>query len=49
MTITVPSLPATGIAPERFKQIFRNHPAGVVVVTVDAGRGVNNVALTVAS
>lgn len=39
MTITVPSLPATGIAPERFKQIFRNHPAGVVVVTVDSGRG----------
>lgn len=39
LTITVPSLPATGIAPERFKQIFRNHPAGVVVVTVDAGNG----------
>lgn len=39
MTITVPSLPASGIDPERFKQIFRNHPAGVVVVTVDAGRG----------
>ncbi|WP_327292610.1 flavin reductase family protein [Streptomyces sp. NBC_01198] len=39
MTITVPSLPATGIDPERFKQIFRNHPAGVVVVTVDAGSG----------
>ncbi|WUH95155.1 flavin reductase family protein [Streptomyces sp. NBC_00433] len=39
MTITVPSLPATGIAPERFKQIFRNHPAGVVVVTVDSGSG----------
>lgn len=33
------SLPATGIAPERFKKVFRNHPAGVVVVTVDAGRG----------
>ena len=39
MTITVPSIPASGIDPERFKQIFRNHPAGVVVVTVDAGRG----------
>ncbi|NJP43692.1 flavin reductase family protein [Actinacidiphila epipremni] len=39
MTITVPSLPATGIDPERYKQIFRNHPAGVVVVTVDSGRG----------
>jgi flavin reductase (DIM6/NTAB) family NADH-FMN oxidoreductase RutF len=39
LTVTVSSHPATGIAPERFKQIFRNHPAGVVVVTVDAGRG----------
>src|ERR1700749_3703869 len=34
MSTTVP-----GIAPERFKQAFRNHPAGVVVVTVDAGHG----------
>ncbi|MFD5033576.1 flavin reductase family protein [Streptomyces sp. NPDC058220] len=33
------SHPATGIAPERFKQIFRQYPAGVVVVTVDAGQG----------
>jgi flavin reductase (DIM6/NTAB) family NADH-FMN oxidoreductase RutF len=39
LTVTVPSIPATGIAPERFKEIFRNHPAGVVVVTVDSGRG----------
>ncbi|MFI0900977.1 flavin reductase family protein [Streptomyces sp. NPDC020983] len=39
MTITVPSPAVPGIDPERFKQIFRNHPAGVVVVTVDAGRG----------
>lgn len=28
-----------GIAPERFKQAFRRYPAGVVVVTADAGRG----------
>ncbi|MFI2779537.1 flavin reductase family protein [Streptomyces sp. ALB3] len=28
-----------GIAPERFKQAFRRYPAGVVVVTVDAGHG----------
>lgn len=35
----MPSPPAPGISPERFKKIFRNHPAGVVVVTVDAGRG----------
>lgn len=33
------SVPATGVGPERFKEIFRNHPAGVVVVTVDAGQG----------
>lgn len=33
------SLPGTDIAPERFKQIFRRHPAGVVVVTVDSGSG----------
>ncbi|GAA3732540.1 flavin reductase family protein [Streptomyces tremellae] len=29
----------SGTTPERFKQAFRNHPAGVVVVSVDAGRG----------
>jgi flavin reductase (DIM6/NTAB) family NADH-FMN oxidoreductase RutF len=39
VTVTAPSQPAAGIAPERFKQVFRNHPAGVVVVTVDGGRG----------
>ncbi|WP_370673284.1 flavin reductase family protein [Streptomyces sp. DvalAA-14] len=39
MTSTASSRPATGIAPERFKQVFRRHPAGVVVVTVDCGRG----------
>ncbi|MEU1125519.1 flavin reductase family protein [Streptomyces sp. NPDC005899] len=35
----VPAAPAPGIAPERFKQAFRRHPAGVVVVTTDAGHG----------
>ncbi|WP_433894782.1 flavin reductase family protein [Streptomyces sp. CA-111067] len=30
---------ASGIAPERYRQIFRRYPSGVVVVTVDAGRG----------
>ncbi|WP_327243596.1 flavin reductase family protein [Streptomyces sp. NBC_01320] len=42
MTVTVPSYPAStaaGIAPDRFKQAFRRFPAGVVVVTADAGRG----------
>ncbi|MGW3733670.1 flavin reductase family protein [Streptomyces sp. NPDC005148] len=42
MTVTVPSYPATattGIAPDRFKQAFRRYPAGVVVVTADAGHG----------
>ncbi|MET9594983.1 flavin reductase family protein [Streptomyces sp. NPDC006516] len=51
MTVTVssyaalrPSEPdgasaAPGIAPERFKQAFRRYPAGVVVVTADAGHG----------
>jgi flavin reductase (DIM6/NTAB) family NADH-FMN oxidoreductase RutF len=39
VTVTAPSQPVTGIASERFKQVFRNHPAGVVVVTVDGGNG----------
>jgi flavin reductase (DIM6/NTAB) family NADH-FMN oxidoreductase RutF len=30
---------AQGLAPEVFRQAFRRHPAGVVVVTADAGRG----------
>ncbi|MBP0460979.1 flavin reductase family protein [Streptomyces montanisoli] len=34
MSTTVP-----GIAPEFFRRVFRNHPAGVVVITADAGRG----------
>lgn len=28
-----------GLAPEEFKAAFRNHPAGVAVVTADAGQG----------
>ncbi|MFG2176916.1 flavin reductase family protein [Streptomyces niveus] len=39
MTVTVSSQLATGIAPERFKNLFRRYPAGVVVVTADAGQG----------
>ncbi|WP_405775787.1 flavin reductase family protein [Streptomyces sp. NBC_00859] len=45
MSVTVPPYAAPspyaapGIAPERFKQVFRRHPAGVVAVTADAGRG----------
>lgn len=39
MTVTDIPHTATGIPPERFKQVFRNYPAGVVVVTVDGGRG----------
>jgi flavin reductase (DIM6/NTAB) family NADH-FMN oxidoreductase RutF len=30
---------SSGISPEQFRQAFRTHPAGVVVVTLDAGRG----------
>ncbi|MFE0465218.1 flavin reductase family protein [Kitasatospora sp. NPDC058965] len=32
-------LPAAAVPPELFRQAFRRHPAGVVVITVDAGRG----------
>ncbi|MFB8026182.1 flavin reductase family protein [Streptomyces sp. NPDC056465] len=50
MTVTVSSYAAVpssetataaapGIAPEHFRRAFRRHPAGVVVVTADAGRG----------
>jgi flavin reductase (DIM6/NTAB) family NADH-FMN oxidoreductase RutF len=39
LSAAVSSISVPGIAPERYKQIFRNHPSGVVVVTVDAGRG----------
>ncbi|MFI9100806.1 flavin reductase family protein [Streptomyces fildesensis] len=27
------------VTPDRFRQVFRRHPAGVVVITTDAGRG----------
>ncbi|MCX5052185.1 MULTISPECIES: flavin reductase family protein [unclassified Streptomyces] len=43
MTVTAPSYsapPSTGgIAPQRYKNVFRRYPAGVVVVTTDAGLG----------
>ncbi|WP_079176011.1 flavin reductase family protein [Actinacidiphila rubida] len=39
LSVALSSLPTPGIDPERFKEMFRNHPAGVVVVTLDAGRG----------
>ncbi|MDH6122351.1 flavin reductase family protein [Kitasatospora sp. GAS204B] len=38
MTDVLPAQSAR-ISPDRFRQAFRRHPAGVVVVTVDAGRG----------
>ncbi|QXR00185.1 flavin reductase family protein [Streptomyces sp. WY228] len=38
LTVTVPSY-APAYAPDCFKQVFRRHPAGVVVVTADSGRG----------
>jgi flavin reductase (DIM6/NTAB) family NADH-FMN oxidoreductase RutF len=28
-----------GLTPEQFKEAFRHHPAGVVVITADAGNG----------
>ncbi len=37
----------TVLSPERFKLAFRNHPAGIAVVTADAGHG--PVAMTVSS
>lgn len=39
MTVTVSSHLASGIGPERFRKVFRRYPAGVVVVTADAGHG----------
>ncbi|MEU2408479.1 MULTISPECIES: flavin reductase family protein [Streptomyces] len=42
LTVTVPSyapVQSPAHPPERFKQIFRRYPAGVVVVTADSGRG----------
>jgi flavin reductase (DIM6/NTAB) family NADH-FMN oxidoreductase RutF len=34
-----PADQAGSVSPDRFREVFRRHPAGVVVVTVDAGRG----------
>lgn len=39
MTTTMSSPPAPGVGPDLFRRAFRNYPAGVVVVTVDAGGG----------
>ncbi|MEV4947313.1 flavin reductase family protein [Streptomyces sp. NPDC053755] len=39
MSVSVSSPPAAEISPDRFKQAFRAYPAGVVVVTADAGQG----------
>ncbi|MFE5796186.1 flavin reductase family protein [Streptomyces sp. NPDC056503] len=39
MSVSVPPQPLADIAPDRFKQAFRAYPAGVVVVTADAGHG----------
>ncbi|WP_371775403.1 flavin reductase family protein [Streptomyces sp. NBC_01438] len=37
---TEPAAPTTpGIDPRRFRQAFRRYPAGVVVITADAGHG----------
>lgn len=35
----VPSTDLQGLSPEAFKNAFRNHAAGVAVVTADAGNG----------
>jgi flavin reductase (DIM6/NTAB) family NADH-FMN oxidoreductase RutF len=35
----VPSLPDAGLGADEFKLAFRNHPAGVAVITADAGEG----------
>ncbi len=35
----VPSLPEAGLSADEFKLAFRNHPAGVAVITADAGDG----------
>lgn len=39
MTVSLSSNPASALAPARFKQAFRAYPAGVVVITADAGAG----------
>jgi flavin reductase (DIM6/NTAB) family NADH-FMN oxidoreductase RutF len=43
----VEEIPTDGISPEEFKAAFRNHPAGVALITADAGEG--PVALTATS
>ncbi|WP_263164893.1 flavin reductase family protein [Streptomyces sp. SCSIO ZS0520] len=39
MTLTAASPVHTGVDPDRFRQAFRRYPAGVVVITADAGSG----------
>ncbi|MFD9032733.1 flavin reductase family protein [Streptomyces sp. NPDC059567] len=39
MSVSLSSHLATDLAPDRFKQAFRAYPAGVVVVSADAGSG----------
>ena len=39
VTHTSPTVSAEPPSPARFRELFRTHPAGVVVVTLDAGRG----------
>lgn len=49
MNLTVSSVPFSdaGVSPDDFKKAFRNHPAGVALITADAGEG--PVALTATS
>jgi flavin reductase (DIM6/NTAB) family NADH-FMN oxidoreductase RutF len=35
----VPEAPFGGLTPDEFKLAFRNHPAGVAIITADAGDG----------
>jgi flavin reductase (DIM6/NTAB) family NADH-FMN oxidoreductase RutF len=35
----IAALPGTVVTPDDFKAAFRNHPAGVAVITADAGNG----------
>ena len=44
---TAPRVDADVLSPEAFKAVFRNHPAGVAIVTADAGDG--PVAMTISS
>jgi flavin reductase (DIM6/NTAB) family NADH-FMN oxidoreductase RutF len=39
MTITLPEADQLELDPDSFRQAFRRHPAGVVVITCDGGRG----------